>query len=408
MINSIMELSEYFKTKISPVYARDKFDKFLSVHPFHFKIPAIHITGTNGKGSTATFLRNIYQSRFKKVGLFTSPSLMRFQEMIYINQDEINDQYVLRFFNQWHSIFEQFELTAFEMQTLLAFHYFHDQGCDFAIVEVGMGGKIDATNIFTPVLSIITNISLEHQAYLGPTVEKIAEHKSGIIKDNVPILVGPLPPSALHVVKQVAEAKHAPIFFRKAFQSLTSIPPYRFDYGALKNVTLSMNAEYQIENAALAIEATEVLAVRFPIQAFALRQAIHDTFMPGRLEVIKQSPLLLIDGAHNPGGIQALVKAMTHHQRVPIAILFASFKDKDVTPMLASLTLISKTIVVTSFPHPRARKKSDYPGLTFPYIDDYQEALRIITLSLPKHGVLLVTGSLAFAGIVRHRYLPST
>ena len=141
MIKTIPELITYFKEKISPIYSRANYDRFLKDHPFQFTIPAIHITGTNGKGSTATFLRNIYQTRFKKVGLFTSPALSRFQEMIYINDDEINDGYILTFFNKWQATFDAYELTAFEMQTLLAFHYFHDQGCDFAVIEVGMGWK---------------------------------------------------------------------------------------------------------------------------------------------------------------------------------------------------------------------------------------------------------------------------
>jgi dihydrofolate synthase / folylpolyglutamate synthase len=404
MFNAITDLVTYFQDKVSPTYTREHLDRFLSTYSFHFTIPAIHITGTNGKGSTATFLRNIYQTRFKKVGLFTSPALSRFQEMIYINHEEITDRYVLNFFNHWQPMFEAFHLTAFEMQTLLAFHYFHDQGCDFAIIEVGMGGKIDATNMFTPVLSIITNISLEHQAYLGNTVEKIAEHKAGIIKPHVPVLVGPLPPGALAVVTAVAQAQGSPLFQRAPYH-ISNTAPITFDYEAFKSMTLTMRAVYQVDNATLALAATKILASRYPVNEVAIKEAIHHTFMPGRLEVVKQSPLIIIDGAHNPGGIQALIRAMGHHQHQPIAILFAAFKDKEVSPMLTSLTAISKTIVVTSFPHPRARKKADYPSLVFPYIDAYQDAISVLTKTLPKHGVLLITGSLAFAGLVRQEFL---
>jgi dihydrofolate synthase/folylpolyglutamate synthase len=403
MIKSIAELNVYFQHKISPIYARDKYDRFLKDHPFQFRVPAIHITGTNGKGSTATFLRNIYQSRFHKVGLFTSPSLVRFQEMIYINQEEISDVYILEFFKKWQPLFEQYELTAFEMQTLLAFHYFQDQGCDFAIIEVGMGGRLDATNIFTPVLSIITNISLEHKAYLGDTVEKIAEHKSGIIKPRIPVLVGLLPMGAMRVVTEIASQLKSPIFTKQAPTIIRDQPPFEFRYGNHEPVQLTMTANYQIDNASMAIAAVDILAKTYPISEAKLKQAMHDTFMPGRLEVIKRQPMIVLDGAHNPGGIQALVKAMTHHQYQTIYILFAAFKDKEVEPMLAQLETLSKFIFVTSFPHKRAREKKDYPELKHPFIDNYEIALKVLGQGISTNSVLLITGSLAFIGLVRQK-----
>ena len=406
MINTIPELITYFQGKVSPIYSRTNYDRFLNDHPFQFSLPAIHITGTNGKGSTATFLRNIYQTRFKQVGLFTSPALSRFQEMIYINDDEINDQYIFNFFKTWQATFDAYQLTAFEMQTLLAFHYFHDQGCDFAVIEVGMGGKIDATNIFKPVLSIITNISLEHKAYLGDTVEKIADHKSGIIKDGVPVVVGPLPPGAMQVVEHVVQQTKSVLTLRQPIEVMAAKPPFVFRYGKHQPFTLTMSANYQIENAALAIEAVDQLQHRYPIKEEELQAAIRHTFMPGRLEVIKQQPMIILDGAHNPGGVQALIQAMTHHQHRSIYVLFAAFKDKDVDPMLTELAKLTKFIFVTSFPHGRARKKSDYHQLQFPYIEDYHQALSVLAKGVPANGVLLITGSLAFVGLVRQTWIP--
>jgi dihydrofolate synthase/folylpolyglutamate synthase len=406
MINTIPELIAYFQNKVSPIYSRVNYDRFLKDYPIHFTIPAIHITGTNGKGSTATFLRNIYQTRFKKVGLFTSPALSRFQEMIYINEDEINDHFILVFFKKWQAKFDEYQLTAFEMQTLLAFHYFHDQGCDFAVIEVGMGGKIDATNIFKPVLSIITNISLEHKAYLGDTVEKIADHKSGIIKEVVPVVVGPLPPGALRVVEQVARQNKAMLIHRQAIDIIEAKPPFVFRYGKHQPFTLTMSANYQIDNAVLAIEAVDQLQSRFPIKELDLQAAVRHTFMPGRLEVIKQEPLVVLDGAHNPGGVQALIQAMTHHHHRSIYVLFAAFKDKDVEPMLAELSKLTKFIFITTFPNHRARKKNDYTKLQYPFIEDYHQALSILAKGIPTSGVILVTGSLAFIGLVRQTWIP--
>lgn len=405
MIENMIDLISYFSKKVSPIYSRDKYDLFLKDHPFQFKVPAIHITGTNGKGSTATFLKNIYQTHFRKVGLFTSPSLARFQEMIYINQEEIREDYILSFFKKWQPLFDRYELTAFEMQTLLAFHYFQDQGCDFAIIEVGMGGKIDATNIFTPVLSIITNISLEHKAYLGDTVEKIADHKSGIIKPNVPVLVGPLPTGAMKVVEDVVSKLKAPLFKREPYQIIQEQYPLKFKFGNEEPYTLTMTATYQFENAALALSAVQILSHRYRISSSNLHQAIHDTFMPGRLEVIKQSPMIILDGAHNPGGIEALVKALNKQPHTSIYVLFASFKDKDVTPMIQQLTSISKHIFLTTFPHVRARQKKDYAGIDFPFIESYEVALKVLSEGMPSHSVLLITGSLAFVGQVRLKYI---
>jgi dihydrofolate synthase / folylpolyglutamate synthase len=406
MINTMSELITYFQTKISPIYSRANYDRFLKDHPFQFRIPAIHITGTNGKGSTATFLRNIYQTRFKKVGLFTSPALSRFQEMIYINDDEINDLYILNFFKKWQVQFDAYQLTAFEMQTLLAFHYFHDQGCDFAVIEVGMGGKIDATNIFKPLLSIITNISLEHKAYLGDTVEKIADHKSGIIKEGVPVVVGPLPLGAMQVVEHVARQANSMLTHRQAIDIIEAKPPFVFRYGKHQPFTLTMSANYQIDNAAIAIEAVDQLQARYPIKEVDLQAAVRHTFMPGRLEVIKQQPMVVLDGAHNPGGIKALIQAMTHHHHRSIYVLFAAFKDKDVEPMLEEISKLTKFMFVTTFPHVRARKKNDYPKLQYPFIEDYHQALSVLMKGVPANGVILVTGSLAFIGLVRQTWIP--
>lgn len=405
MIESIVALQAYFKRRTSSAYTRDHYDRFLKDHPFHFTIPAIHITGTNGKGSTATFLSTIYQTRFKKVGLFTSPSLDAFQEMITINQVMISDSYILDFFNQWSPLFDDYGLTTFEMQTLLAFHYFQDQQCDFAIIEVGMGGKIDATNIFNPVLSIITNFSLEHQSYLGPTIADIANHKGGIIKQGVPVLIGPLPPTGLEVIEAIAHRLQAPLYHRSSILEPHTTHPIHFHYRDLGKFSLSMHAAYQIDNAALAIEATIILEKQFPIAIEQLKAAVFNTFMPGRLEIIQQQPMILLDGAHNPGGIEALVQSLSHHKHPIIYVLFASFKDKEVSPMLASLKKMTPTIMLTTFPHPRARGKADYQEPNLPFIEDYQQALRVLQERLPPHGVLLITGSLAFIGLIRSQWI---
>lgn len=397
----IDQVIEYFALHMSGAYSRDNFDAFLHANKFHYKIPSIHITGTNGKGSTATMIQNIYQYSGRHVGLFTSPAFDRFSEMIYIDDDEIDDRYVLTFMNKFVDQFEKFRLTTFEIQTFMAFSYFADNNVELSVIEVGMGGLLDATNIFTPVLSIITNVGLEHTAYLGPTIVDVARHKAGIIKPKVPVLIGKLEPQVLRVIEEVANKNNAPITKVKETSNIKAGINQYFTYGSYQNVELTMNGTYQIVNASLAIEATEILKKRWPIKEKDLRTGLYKTFMPGRLEIVSSDPMIIIDGAHNPHGVQALARSLGSFENKVIFVIFASFKDKDVTPMFKVLDGISKHIVVTSFSHPRARHQSDYQGLGYPYIDDFKEALMRTYKKVPKRSVILLTGSLAFAGTVR-------
>jgi dihydrofolate synthase/folylpolyglutamate synthase len=398
---TIDQVIDYFAQHMSGAYSRVNFDAFLLAQKFQYKIPSIHITGTNGKGSTATLIQNIYQYSGRRVGLFTSPAFDRFSEMIYIDDDEIDDRYVISFMNKFCEQFEKFNLTTFEMQTFLAVSYFSDSNVQLSVIEVGMGGLLDATNIFTPVLSVITNIGLEHTNYLGPTIVDVANHKAGIIKPRVPVLIGKVEPQALRVIEQVAKNNEAPLFKVGEVLNVKSGINQYFSYGHYENLELTMNGSYQIINAALAIEATEILKKRWPIKEKDLRTGLYKTFMPGRLEVLSSDPTIVIDGAHNPHGVQALVRSLSSFENKIVFVIFASFKDKDVTPMFKQLEAVSKHIVVTSFSHPRARHLIDYPVMNYIYIDDFKEALMRTYKNAPKRSVILLTGSLAFAGAVR-------
>ena len=401
IFKTIEEVINYFSTHISGAYTRDNFDAFLTSINFKYTVPSIHITGTNGKGSTATMIQNIFETSGRHVGLFTSPAFDRFSEMIYIDDDEIEDSFVIDFMNKYSNQFETFHLTTFEVQTLLAFSYFTAKKVALAVIEVGMGGKLDATNIFTPILSIITNIGLEHTNYLGPTLIDVATHKAGIIKPGIPTLIGRLDPPCLLVIEDVCRKNHSNLIIVKEPYALkTGISQY-FSYGHYENLELTMNGAYQIQNAALAVEAVEILKERFPLKEKDIRLGLHKTFMPGRLEFISSNPMVIIDGAHNPHGVNALVSSLRPFAKKTIFIIFAAFKDKDVEPMLKELSILSHHIVVTSFSHPRARHQIDYQDLRYPYIDDYRLAISRIYQNALKSSVILITGSLAFAGTVR-------
>ncbi len=398
---TIEEVLKYFAIHTSGAYSRTNFDAFLVANKFQYLIPSIHITGTNGKGSTATMIKNIYAHGNHHVGLFTSPALERFSEMIVVDHQEIDDDYVIEFMNKHEQKISEFNLTTFEIQTYLAFSYFTDMKVTLAIIEVGMGGLIDATNIFTPVLSIITNIGIEHTNYLGPTIVDIASHKAGIIKPRVPVLIGKMEPQALRVIEDTARKLEAPLIkVKEAYDVKQGINQY-FSYGHYARIELTMSARYQVNNAVIALETIEILKNRWPIKEIDIRLGLSMTFIRGRLEVIGSQPTMIIDGAHNPDGIEALVEAMKPFLTKTITIIFAAFKDKDIRPMLQSLEQLSKNITVTSFNHPRARRQDDYEQLRYPFVDDFKTALLHIYQNAPHRSVILLTGSLAFIGAVR-------
>ena len=194
-------------------YERSQFDAFLEYHQFSFKVPAIHVSGTNGKGTTCKMLANIYAVQGYRVGMFSSPFLFYENEMWQINGQSISDADLLTLINRYAVSFMQFGITAFEMEAFLAFIYFAEQKVDLAIIEVGMGGRLDATNVFTPMLSIITNVTLEHTQFLGRTLKEIALAKAGIIKSDIPVLVGQdILAEPLSIIKSVAEKQQSAFF----------------------------------------------------------------------------------------------------------------------------------------------------------------------------------------------------
>ena len=191
-------LKEYFESVDRGDYQRENFDDFLKKVSFSYKIPSIHIAGSNGKGTTANYLANIYRAHGLNVGLFTSPFLDNVNEMISINGQNITDEEIISFIKENEKLFNKYSLSAFEIQTFIALSYFNKKGVDLAIVECGMGGEIDATNIFNPILSVITSISLEHTSFLGRSLCEIAYQKAGVIKDEIPVVTGILDDEAIN------------------------------------------------------------------------------------------------------------------------------------------------------------------------------------------------------------------
>ena len=386
-------------------YQRSNFDNFLSYIHFSYSVPSIHVAGTNGKGSTASYLAGMYKENGYKTGLFVSPYFDEPNEMISINGKNISDEEFLSIYNQYKKDIEKYYLSAFEIQTLVALTYFQNNKCDIAIIECGMGGEIDATNVFEPILSIITSVSLEHTDYLGYSISEIAQQKAGIIKEEKPVLVGNLEKDALTViVKKSKETKSNVYYIGHYVNKEFHQDGISFDYGEVKGLKISSLADYSVNDACLALEAVYTLKEQFPYNEEKLKAGLHSVVIPARLEIVKENPRVIIDGGHNPEAVTALCSSIRYLTNgKPIHIIFACFRDKNLGNMLSSLGAISDDLTITTFDHPRARTEDEY----FLFLGDYQfesDAKASIQKKIEEfpEDIILITGSLAFAGLARN------
>lgn len=400
-----INLKDYFSNFTRDDYQRDDFDDFLKKVNFKYNVPSIHIAGSNGKGSTANYLANIYKSHGLKVGLFISPYLYEVNEMISINGQQISDEAFEKAINEYDKLFNRFSLSPFEIQTFIALSYFEKEGCDLAIIECGMGGEIDATNIFKPIASIITSISLEHTSFLGRSLCEIAYQKAGIIKDDVPVITGILDEEAINTIVEVTKEKRC--------QLHVAVDPanvvyedggYTFSYLTYKNLRINSSAYYSLKDACIAIETIRALLETYPINEEELINGLKETYMPARMEVLSNNPLIIVDGSHNPEGVQNMVTSLANVTGgKDIHVIFACFKDKNIERMLAYLGEYSKDITLTTFPNPRSRTMDDY----FLFLGDYTfeedplEALAKLKQEYPDDAFLF-TGSLAFAAYMKN------
>ncbi len=389
-------------------YDRDNFDNFLKKRKFSFHIPSVHIAGTNGKGSTANYLKNIYQTAGYKVGLFTSPYFKSPCECITVNNEPISEEEFDKYYLDNKKDFSKFDLSEFEIETYIAFTYFIDKGCNFAIIECGMGGEYDATNIFTPVLSIITSISLEHTSYLGRSASEIALHKAGIIKDKVPVLIhNHLSDEVLNVIAGVAKDNRTKVtqVDNYHFEKLSE-DGYEFMYGGLSNLKIKTPALYAVHDACFAIEATKILKDEYPVSEESIRSGLLLEGLPGRFSIKMHNPLVIVDGAHNPEGVQSLVNDVSKVAgEKSVHVAFACFRDKNLESMLSGLNFLTPSITLTTFDHPRARTEDEY----FIYLGEYQfkdNHQELIQSLIDEHpdDIILITGSLAFAYLVNDEF----
>lgn len=294
------------------------------------KFKSIHVAGTNGKGSVSHFLASILQEAGYKVGLYTSPHLVDFRERIRINGEMIPQHEVVDFVERNRQLFADLKLSFFEMTVGMAFDYFAQEKVDIAVVEVGMGGRLDSTNVILPELSVITNIGLDHTQFLGDTLEKIAVEKAGIIKEGVPVVVGETQPETEPVFRRIATEHFAPITFADQHYVVDDISRY----------TEELTGEYQKKNIATVLEAVEVLnnSSQFSISNSQLQRGLSrvvtNTHLHGRWQTIATEPLTICETAHNEPGIRAMMDKLKSMDFKQLHLVYGCVNDKDFRSIL--------------------------------------------------------------------------
>jgi len=375
--------------------------------------PAFHIAGTNGKGSTAAMLHRILSVQGYRVALYTSPHLVSFTERIRVGDQEISEEEVVELADTIRDrvVEPGVPLTFFEFVTVMALVYFARCEVDVAVVEVGLGGRLDATNLIVPKVSIITNVSMDHEAFLGTDLLSIAQEKGGIIKKGVPVICGPLSRETSTVIENIAYGKEIePYFFNRDF-SIDLKEDGHFDYSGqewdLSDLCLGLRGKYQKKNAAVALAALEVMRGDFPVREAVVRESLKTVFWPGRFEVISHCPRVILDGAHNVQGVKALaeeVREFVGGERVKL--LFGAMDDKDWSEMLCCLSNVSTEVMLTRVPMDRSADPKDLsrslPGGTpVTVIEDPVEAVASLISSSAGEQTILITGSLYLIGHVR-------
>ena len=316
----------------------------------------IHVAGTNGKGSTCAILESIYRAAGLRVGLYTSPHLVAFGERIQVNRRPIAEMDVIRLLEDTQPWLKEFPAdhhpTFFEVVTVMALRYFVEQKCDLVIWETGLGGRLDATNIVTPLSSVITNIQLDHQRWLGQDLASIAAEKAGIIKPGVPVITGAEEPQALAVIQETALQQRSP---------LTLVTPAHTQHPPLDSLRLPLLGWHQRMNAAVALATVRTLAPSIPVDAQPLRNGLAAVRWPGRLQLVERTDgrRVLLDGAHNSAGVIALRAALDEHfPGARPAFILGIMADKDWDLMCEILAPLAGRILCV----PVHSERSAQPG----------------------------------------------
>ncbi|MBU2481501.1 MAG: bifunctional folylpolyglutamate synthase/dihydrofolate synthase [Proteobacteria bacterium] len=398
--------------------------KFLNFPQKNYHI--VHVAGTNGKGSTATYIASILQKAGFKTGLYTSPHLIKFNERFCINGQMISDDQVVDAYKAVDSVdIGKRKATFFEIATAMAFYYFAQENVEWAVIETGMGGRFDATNVIVPQVSVITNLSIEHTDYLGNTIKDLAREKGGIIKHNTPVVTGVFQPSGIEVLKRLAKENSADLYqYKHDFSVRKDLNRETYSYSGLyqtfEHLTKPLPGDHQKENLSLALAACELIFKKFRssdkryrLDQSLVRDGLAIACWPGRLEHIMQDPLVIIDGAHNLHAAKLLGKYLSKNLKdKKLTLVLGILDDKPYDKMLGYLIPCAQNIIITKAKIDRSlepevlkkavRKISQCPVTI---IEDVKDAVTHAVQISDKADAVCIAGSLYVAGEARDELL---
>ncbi len=380
----------------------------------HKKYKTIHVAGTKGKGSVSALSAGALQAHGYKVGLYTSPHLHEFIERIQVDQNPVSQAEFSKLVEDIKPAVDQVPLlTSYEIQTALAFLHFANQEVDIAVIEVGLGGRLDSTNVVTPLVSVITSLSLDHTFILGNTLAEIAGEKGGIIKEYIPVVSAPQEKEASEKLIQIAKEKHAP------YSEINKDIHYQINNQSLEGQTISIGENISLNTSLLGPHQAENMALAFStlnsarqngleISDQSIAQGFAEVKWPGRFEIVQKNPYLIFDGAHNQHSAKMLVKTLKEYfPDLPVTLIFGASEDKDIDGMFKELLPYIQVFLPVKSTHPRAadpqvlsKKTEHYPCETL-ISTSIKHAFDLAYASVAEKGLILVTGSLYLVGEAR-------
>lgn len=387
----------------------------------HKELKAIHVAGTNGKGSVCAFLSSILHSAGYKVGLFTSPHLISFEERIQVNGEKISKDKVCSLVEKIKPIAEsmsksgEFEHpTFFEIVTAMAFTHFSEEGVDYAVMEVGLGGRLDATNVLTPLISVITTIALDHTHVLGKELDEVAREKAGIVKSGIPVVTGVEDDKILALIKKTCEEKECEVYSSKEHGAYklrgVNLDHQTFDIevnGKLYNdLMIPLLGEHQIKNALIAAITSEVLKTKdIAIKETNLRKGFESTIWPARLEIIQEKPMVILDCAHNPTGMRALKSALQGlFKGKKVTLIIGIMRDKDIPGIIKEIANVADNIIITKPKFERASEPDIIEGEAKKYCKNVmikpkvEDAVKYAIKNASMDDIICITGSIFNVG----------
>lgn len=376
------------------------------------KLKCIHVAGTNGKGSTSHMLAAILQEAGYKTGLYTSPHIKEFGERIRINGQMIDQDFVIDFVARTKNIYEEIQPSFFELTVAMAFEYFASKNTEIVIIETGIGGRLDSTNIIQPILSIITNISFDHKDILGNTLKEIAKEKAGIIKQNIPVVIGEASKETREIFSSTANDKKAPLYFSEDKYLIEYIDPEgglllcnikNLDTHIVEKLRLDLTGTYQAKNARAVLCSVDVLrGLALTIPEKALHDGLENvrtiTGLRGRWDIIQKDPAVIIDAAHNEAGIIHVLQQLNNKPGTTIHFVLGFVKDKDIGGLLGLFPpdaqyYFTNAHIPRALPHDELKSLAAAAGLKGGSYDDVNEALTKAKERAGKEDIIIVCGS---------------